>query len=135
MPFENVTVVAADAVKAELTEADVIYVNAGVTAPPAAWLQALLPGGRLIFPWRPSESFGMAILITRRPGGFEVKSGGLASFTPCIGASEIETVGPVPDLDAAHRTRSIRLTAEQKPDATATAIYNDVWFSTEEVSA
>ncbi len=135
IPFENVTIVAADAVKAERTEADVIYVNAGVTAPPAIWLQTLRPGGRLIFPWRPSKSFGMAIIVTCKPGGFAVKSNGLALFTPCIGASEMETVGPIPDFDAARRTRSVRLMAEHKPDATATAIYNDVWFSTDEVPA
>ena len=133
MPFDNVTVMAADAVKAQRTEADVIYVNAGVTAPPAVWVQSLRPGGRLIFPWRPSKTFGMAIIVTRKPSGFEVKSNGLALFTPCIGASDLKTVGPVPDFDAARRTRSVRLTAEQKPDATATAIYNDVWFSTDEV--
>lgn len=133
--FENVSVTAVNAVNTQRTEADVIYVNAGVTAPPAVWLQSLRPGGRLIFPWRPSKNFGIAIIVTRKPSGFDVKSNGRALFTPCIGASDLETVSPVPDLDAALRTRSVRLIAEQKPDATATAIYNDVWFSTDEVAA
>lgn len=135
MPFENATVTTANAVEVQRTAADVIYVNAGVTAPPAVWLQSLRPGGRLIFPWRPSKTFGMAIIVTRKPNGFETKNGGLAFFTPCIGASDLETVGPIPDIDAARRTQSIRLTAEQKPDATATAVYKDVWFSADKVSA
>src|SRR4029450_12258648 len=47
-PFENVTVLHADAVTAKLPRSDVIYVNAGVVAPPRHWLQALKPGGRLV---------------------------------------------------------------------------------------
>ena len=70
--FESVTVVDKDAVKSETPEADVIYVNAGVTGLPKSWLRALRPGGRLIFPWRPSERMGLALLITRKPRGFQV---------------------------------------------------------------
>jgi protein-L-isoaspartate(D-aspartate) O-methyltransferase len=46
-------------------EADIIYVNAGVVAPPLGWLEALKPGGRLVFPWRPRPDVGVALLVTR----------------------------------------------------------------------
>src|SRR5690606_8294979 len=47
-PYENVTLILADAVAARLRRADIIYVNAGVVAPPARWLRALKLGGRMI---------------------------------------------------------------------------------------
>ncbi len=59
-PYNNVTIGHADAVTAELPPSDIIYVNAGVVAPPVAWLKALKPGGRLIFPWRPIDRVGVA---------------------------------------------------------------------------
>ena len=57
-PFDNVSVIAGDAVSLPLPPSDVIYVNAGVLAPPLQWLQALRLGGRMIFPWRPSNTVG-----------------------------------------------------------------------------
>ena len=41
----NVEVFAASAMDGPLPTADVIYVNAGATHPPAIWLDALNPGG------------------------------------------------------------------------------------------
>jgi protein-L-isoaspartate(D-aspartate) O-methyltransferase len=66
-PFENATVIAGDAVSLPIEPSDLIYVNAGVLALPVSWLQALRPGGRLIFPWRPSADVGITVLVTRRP--------------------------------------------------------------------
>ncbi|TNC07829.1 methyltransferase domain-containing protein [Methylobacterium terricola] len=54
-PFEGVTVVQGDATELPLPDCDVIYVNAGVVSPPGRWLKALRPGGRIVFPWRPSK--------------------------------------------------------------------------------
>ena len=39
-PYRNVTLLHADAVKARLKRADIIYVNAGVVAPPVRWLKS-----------------------------------------------------------------------------------------------
>ena len=87
-PFENVTVIHDNAVDARLPPSDIIYVNAGVVAPPPQWLKALKPGGRLVFPWRPANSIGLAVLATRQPGGFAVRILGGAWFIPCSGASD-----------------------------------------------
>jgi protein-L-isoaspartate(D-aspartate) O-methyltransferase len=131
-PFENAAVIAGDAVSLPIEPSDLIYVNAGVLAPPLSWLQALRPGGRLIFPWRPSTEVGIAVLVTRGASGFKLKLLMRAGFIPCIGASEAEQdAAPPPDSSAAWRSRSIRLVAEQAPDHTATAIYRHIWFSSE----
>ena len=87
-PFENASVVHKDAVTAKLPPSDIIYVNAGVVAPPLKWLKALKPGGRLVFPWRPANSIGLAVLATRQPSGFAVRILGGAWFIPCSGASD-----------------------------------------------
>jgi protein-L-isoaspartate(D-aspartate) O-methyltransferase len=53
---------------------DAILVNAGVTHPQAAWLEALSPGGRMILPLTVSMpqmgtiGKGIVILVTRDPG-------------------------------------------------------------------
>ena len=66
-PYENVKLIRADAVKARLRKADIIYVNAGVIAPPVRWLKSLKLGGRMIFPWRPTPEIGLAVLADAKP--------------------------------------------------------------------
>jgi protein-L-isoaspartate(D-aspartate) O-methyltransferase len=130
-PFENATVIAGDAVALPMVPSDVVYVNAGVLAPPVPWLRALRPGGRLIFPWRPSQKVAVAALVTRTSLGLELKPLMPAWFIPCIGVSEEPAGSTPPDAGSAWRSRSIRLTAEQAPDHSATAVYPNVWFSSE----
>jgi protein-L-isoaspartate(D-aspartate) O-methyltransferase len=128
-PFDNVRVVSGNAVDLEIPPSDLIYVNAGVVAPPSQWLSVLRPGGRLIFPWRPAPAIGLAALVTRTNAGFEFKPLMHAYFIPCVGASMAGPDARAPDDAGARRTRSVRLTAEQPPDNSATAVYEDVWFS------
>ena len=130
-PFENASVVAGDGVALPIEPSDLIYVNAGVLAPPVQWLQSLRVGGRLIFPWRPSKAVGIAVLITRMASGLDLKPLMPAWFIPCIGASEEPAASTPPEARLAWLSRSIRLTAEQAPDHTATAVYRHVWFSSE----
>ncbi len=130
-PFENVTVTAGDAVSMPLPPSDLIYVNAGVVAPPAQWLAALRPGGRMIFPWRPSPAVGIAAIITRVERGFGFKALIPAWFIPCVGASEAAECERIPDHADVWRTQSVHLRQDRTPDESATAVYKDVWFSTE----
>jgi protein-L-isoaspartate(D-aspartate) O-methyltransferase len=129
--FENATVVAAAASRIALPPSDLVYVNAGVAAPPVSWLQAPRPGGRLIFPWRPSKTVGMAALVTARASGYELKPLMPAWFIPCVGVPTVAVDATPIDSGTAWRSRSLRLTAEGTPDATATAVYPEVWFSSE----
>src|SRR5687767_4275985 len=61
----NVIVHPKSALDGPLPLADVIYVSAGVTHLPEAWLDALSPGGRLVVPLTPSERLGCMLLVTR----------------------------------------------------------------------
>lgn len=128
-PFENATVKAADAVTTRLWPADIIYVNAGVVAPPLHWLEALKPGGRIIFPWRPTRDIGLAVLATRAGDGISARTLGGAWFIPCVGASDERISIKKPGRRAARSIGSIILAKDREPDETAVAIYPDLWFS------
>ncbi len=130
-PYGNVTLIHGDAVTAKLKRADIIYVNAGVIAPPVHWLKALKLGGRMIFPWRPAPETGLAVLATRNRTGFPMRIVGSSWFIPCSGASDANLSVKAPGPREAKASRSIVPTAERVPDDTATAIYPDVWFSSE----
>ena len=131
VPFENVTVIEENAVGAALPASDIVYVNAGVIAPPASWFLALKPGGRLVFPWRPREDVGLALIV--RPAGrdFSVRILGGAWFIPCSGASDEAATVRQPDRGETRRARTIVLNSEREPDSSAVAIYPDLWFSSE----
>ena len=129
--YDNVSVIHGDAVTSDLPPSDIIYVNAGVIAPPVAWLRALKPGGRMIFPWRPAQSVGLAVTVTRTDKGFACDPFMRSWFIPCVGASVASSEAKIPDLQQAARSRSIWLAADRTPDRTATAVIGDVWFSSQ----
>ena len=128
----QVRVHATSGVKADLPAADVIYVNAGATAPDAAWLSALKPEGRLIFPWQPMGGGGITLLVRRTAAGFAATPTMAVGFIGCVGAQAPPTgrCGPHDIME----TRSLWLAAERQPDASATAVYGEVWFSAEPVA-
>ncbi|MCM5557074.1 protein-L-isoaspartate O-methyltransferase [Pleomorphomonas sp. JP5] len=133
-PMEGVTVVTGDATAQPLPKSDVIYVNAGVAAPPVDWLDALNPGGRLIFPWRPSEDIALTLLVKACNGGFSATPLMRAWFIPCVGASsELQPQKLPASVDAARTLRSIWRTTDRTPDQSALAVYRDVWFSSEKL--
>jgi protein-L-isoaspartate(D-aspartate) O-methyltransferase len=134
-PFEGVSVIQGDATRLPLPPSDLIYVNAGVVTPPLSWLKALRPQGRLIFPWRPSQAAGLAIIISRGAAGFSVKPLMASYFIPCVGASDAEQCNKIPDVSAAWSARSLWLTADREPDDTAVAICGELWFSSAEIPA
>ena len=127
--YRNAEIVCGDATKLDLPECDLIYVNAGVASPPVSWLQSLRPQGRMIFPWRPSESVGLTLLVTRRDKGFEVKPLMPSWFIPCIGASDTSACAQAPDMDEARSVRALWLSSDRLPDDTSAAIFAEVWFS------
>ncbi len=132
-PYENVEIVNRNATRGPLPLSDIIYVNAGVTAPPACWLEALNPGGRLIFPWRPGPDIGLALLVTRVDRGYSVKPLSPSWFIACIGASDTVSCHLVPNKAQAGQIRSAHLAKHRAPEDTALAIYEDIWFSSSSV--
>ncbi|OQM76914.1 protein-L-isoaspartate O-methyltransferase family protein [Manganibacter manganicus] len=127
--YASVSVIHGDATTAALPRADIVYVNAGVTAPPPGWLEVLKPGGRLIFPWRPAERVGLAVAVTRTAYGYACDPFMPSWFIACIGASATTAANLIPSPEQAARSRSIWLACERPPDDTATAIFPDLWFS------
>jgi protein-L-isoaspartate(D-aspartate) O-methyltransferase len=132
-PFDGVSVIHGDATKLPLLPSDLIYVNAGVVAPPLSWLQALRRQGRMIFPWRPSQAVGLALIISRRQAGFSVKPLMPSWFIPCVGASDAGECTKIPDQREAWSARSVWLTSDRAPDETAVATYEELWFSSSEI--
>ncbi|MGE8131898.1 protein-L-isoaspartate O-methyltransferase family protein [Methylobacterium sp. NPDC080182] len=128
-PFEGVTVVQGDATELPLPDCDLIYVNAGVASPPGPWLKALRPGGRIVFPWRPSKQLGVALMLTRAEASFKVQLLGPAWFIPCVGASDPVGCVKAPSLPQARSISAAWLTEDRAPDDTAVAVCRDVWFS------
>ena len=133
-PFDNATVIADNATETDLPPTDIIYVNAGVEVPPRSWLSALKPEGRMIFPWRPSASAGIALLVTRKANGFSVAPLAPAFFIPCVGASAAGDERTEPSYSTAVKTRSIHFVEDRAPDNSATAAFDEVWFSSHELS-
>lgn len=132
--FSNVTIHAASAFGCVLPNADIVYVNAGVPAPDVEWLRALNPGGRLIFPWQPHKSWGPAVLVTRRAGGYSARPLMNVGFIPCSGAAETSSPNKLLSEADFAAIRSVWIRSSRTPDASAVAVYNDVWFSSEEVA-
>jgi protein-L-isoaspartate(D-aspartate) O-methyltransferase len=84
----------------------------------------------MIFPWRPADRVGLAILLSRSGPDFAVKPLMPSWFIPCIGASDIDGCTKAPDTREAWSARSLWLTSDRSPDETAVAIYEHAWFST-----
>ena len=75
--YDNVEIICGDGASVSFDAADVIYVNAGATAPATAWLDRLKEGGRLILPLTTDKGFGKVEFdpekFTRRGAVFRIK--------------------------------------------------------------
>lgn len=71
----------------ELPKVDAIYVCAGTSHPSRAWLDALRPRGRLLFPLQPEDALGGMLLIERPDHGpiWPAKFVSRAQFIGCVG--------------------------------------------------
>ena len=83
-PWPNVAVIKADGAQAPTDMVDRIYVNFGVAAPPASWLDRLKPDGKLLFAlgaphpdarakFPRHAARGAALLIERQATGFAAR--------------------------------------------------------------
>lgn len=133
----NVAVEPESANVAAMPACDVIYVNAGATHPPAAWLDALNIGGRLVFPLTPNEGFGVMLKVTKLSvNTYSASAFTRAAFIPCIGARDDTTSA---SLTAALERQSLKevrtLRRGSPPDSTAWCIGNGWWLSSAEPAA
>ena len=130
--YPNVEVRHQSGTDGPLPECDVVYVNAGATAPLQEWTDALRPEGRLLFPLTPAQSAGYMLLITRTAtGAFAAKFVCGAIFTPCIGARDDETGRRLSEVFAKGDVSTVRsLRYNTTPDATCWFAGPDWWLST-----
>ena len=112
--FPQVEVRARSGVEEDLPKADAIYVNAAASHPVRAWLDALKPGGRLLFPLQAARSSGAMLLITRpkeEASVWPAKLLGGVVFIACEGAQDAEMGRRLHDAfrhGGGHRVRSLR---------------------------
>lgn len=132
--LSQVEVIAASAADAALPAADVIYVNAGATHPPAAWLDALSIGGRLIFPLTPNLGFGCMLLVTRRAERvFAAQALMRVAFIPCIGARDDDASKSLTRALESHSLQRVKsLRRDNQPDDTAWCAGAGWWLSSAE---
>jgi protein-L-isoaspartate(D-aspartate) O-methyltransferase len=77
----------------DLPKADAIYVCASTTQPSRAWLDALRPGARLLFPLQPGEDQLGGMLLLKRPDHgpiWPAKFVSRAQFIGCVGLQEAD---------------------------------------------
>lgn len=88
-PWPNVAIKAQSATADSLPLCDIVYVSAGATRPPDAWLDALQPGGRLLFPLTPNVGLGGMLLVKRATANmFDARFVQPATFIYCEGARD-----------------------------------------------
>ena len=135
--FPNVVVQAASANEAKLEPCDLIYVNAGATHPPAAWLDALNIGGRLVFPLTPNEGFGVMLKVTRlSQNAYSASAFTRVAFIPCIGARDDTASASLSAALERHSLKEVRsLQRGTAPDASAWCVGNGWWLSSSQPQA
>ncbi|WP_027579852.1 rRNA adenine N-6-methyltransferase family protein [Bradyrhizobium sp. Ai1a-2] len=119
----------------ELPKANAIYVCAAATAPSWAWIDALLPGGRLMFPLAPEFGLGGMLRVTRPQAGdrWPATFVSRARFVGCTGLQ-----GDAQDCErlidafagAWDRVRSLRF--DDRTDDTCWFAGDGWWLSTTE---
>jgi protein-L-isoaspartate(D-aspartate) O-methyltransferase len=132
--YKNTTVYARSGSEPPLPACDVLYVNAGATAPLDVWLEALRSNGRLLFPLTPDAGFGAMLLITRNSSDhFRARFLTRAMFIACAGARDEKTAKKLADAFKRSDIQNVRsLRRGSTPDRTCWVSGNGWWLSTAE---
>jgi len=132
-PLPQASVVARSGLGDDLPDADAIYVCAGIAQPARSWLDALRPGGRLVFPLQAVGALG-GMLMIRCPA-----QGGIwpahfissAAFIACEGPQDAEINRRLAEAFARGEARTVRSFRTDRPiDATCWFAAEDWWLST-----
>ncbi|MCJ2058292.1 methyltransferase [Methylobacterium sp. J-048] len=133
-PWPWAQVEARSGVADRLPAADAVYVNAGGPRPAQAWLEALRPEGRLLFPLQSGKSRGGMLLIRRGadstawPARFVSPS----VFIPLQGLPEDEGGGLSKAFAQGQITAVRAIRFGEQPDASCWYDGGDWWLSTRE---
>ncbi len=115
-----------------LPACDAIYVNAGSTHPVDMWLDALRPGGRLLFPLTPDRGLGGMLMVSRGAAGhWPARFLCAAAFIPCDGARDPQTARALADAFGQQNLWTVRtLHRGTVPDSSCWVAGNGWWLST-----
>lgn len=116
----------------ELPQADLIYVCAGAARPSRNWLDALRPGGRLLFPLAPDGVLGGMLLITRPDQGsaWPAKFVTRAAFIGCVGLQDEEAGRRLTEAFSKNWNRVRSLRRDGSPDDSSWFAGEGWWLST-----
>ena len=133
----NVTVHHRSGAIVPIPDSGVIYVNAGATAPLAVWLDALRPGGRLLFPLTPDRGAGAMLLVKRASADtFEARFVMQVVFIPCVGARDHETAQKLSESFEDGGFNAVRsLRRNTPPDESCWVAGQDWWLSTSAIAS
>jgi protein-L-isoaspartate(D-aspartate) O-methyltransferase len=131
-PWPNVVTKPASATAESLPACDIVYVSAGATRPPDAWLDALRPGGRLLFPLTPNVGLGGMLLVTRTTGNaYDAHFTQPATFIFCEGARESSEGDKLTEVFALGTWRQVKsLHRNVPPDESSWYAGDGWWLST-----
>lgn len=115
-----------------LPACDIIYINAGVTRPVDAWLDALRPQGRLLFPLTPSRGLGGMLLVTPTAGAsFDARFVSPATFISCEGARDAEEADFLTEAFAGGNMHNVKsMHRGTNPDSSCWFAGHGWWLST-----
>ncbi|HEV3037586.1 MAG TPA: rRNA adenine N-6-methyltransferase family protein [Candidatus Angelobacter sp.] len=135
--LSNVTVCSESGSAGILPACDVIYVNAGATAPLDIWLDALRPGGRLLFPLTPDGpggtpgAGGMLLVTQSSPNRLDARFLYPVMFIACAGARDDETARKLSEAFKRGDMKNVQsLRRNTPPDETCWCSGNGWWLST-----
>ena len=119
-------------IASDLPKADVIYVCAGAAQPATEWLDALRPGGRLVFPLAPEGLLGGMLMVTRPDEGavWPAKFLGRAQFIGCAGLQDADAARRLAEAFAGGWEGVQSLRREGAPDETCWFAGDGWWLST-----
>jgi protein-L-isoaspartate(D-aspartate) O-methyltransferase len=88
--LSTVRVHARSGIADNLPKSDAIYVCAGITQPSWAWLDAMRPGARMLFPLQPVDGLGGMLLLRRpdRGSSWPARFVSRAAFVCCEGPQD-----------------------------------------------
>lgn len=120
-PWPQVTVLCRDGSRGPFEAADVLVASAGATHPMPAWLEAVKPEGKLLFPLTTAEGTGIMALLTRvSEKNFAARLQGGVSFIGFHGASDAETSSRLAELlrrDGSKEVRALRVDAHDAEES------------------
>jgi protein-L-isoaspartate(D-aspartate) O-methyltransferase len=108
MPWPQITVSNADGASLTFEPADLIVASAGATHPLLSWLDALRPGGRLLFPMTATQHGGMLLVTREAEEGFSAHFLCQVGFIDFSGARDPDISRRLATALARDRGRSVQ---------------------------